>query len=142
MHATPLQPDPLGESTRPGTPLVIIAIDDDEMRDALADQLDAEDYQVVAIKTGSELMQYLYNSVSHQPQPDVVVCSAALEGIDGSQVCKISRAQNNVLPFIVLARSGEAGAFDALELGDDARVFTTPVDVDELKAEIARLTGA
>ena len=66
---------------------------------------------------------------------------AELDGIDGSQVCKISRAQDNLLPFIVVAREGEAAGFDALELLDDAVVVNRPVNLTELHAAVLQLAG-
>ena len=141
MHVAPPPADEFAESVQPQSALVVLALEDDELRAEIAEALTDDGHEVVTLKTGAELMQYLYNSISHQPQPDLVICGAALGGIDGAQVCKISRSQNELLPFIVLARPGEAGAYDELELGDDAVVFRS-MDVGALRAAVARITGA
>ena len=141
MHAEPLYTDSFEETAQPLTTLVVVADADARRRDALAQRLLDDGYDVVALETGPQLLQYLYNSVVHQLRPDLVICAAELEGIDGVQVCKISRAQDNLLPFIVLTRPGHAGAFDALELADDASVLSPDVDFEVLREEVSRLAG-
>jgi len=120
---------------------VVVAEGDPDRRDRVAERLMSDGYDVVALETGAQLLQYLYNSLVHETRPDLVICDAHLEGIDGSQICKISRAQNTLLPFIVLARPGEPGAFDSLELYEDACVLASDVGLDELRAAVVRLAG-
>jgi CheY-like chemotaxis protein len=125
----------------PGSILVVLAAADPDRREAIARMLRGEGYELVALETGAQLLQYLYNSLAQQTRPDLVICDAELEGIDGAQVCIISRAQDELLPFIVVARDGVAGDFDSLELADDACVVCADVDLDELKANVVRLAG-
>src|SRR4051812_31661510 len=106
---------------------ILIAEGDEVLRSGMARLLAAQGYEVVVLRTGAQLLQYLYNEGVHDGRPDLVICGAELEGIDGAQVCLISHAQDNLLPFIVLAREGEAAQFDALELMDDACVVNRPV---------------
>jgi two-component system response regulator MtrA len=140
MHAEPLSQAKVLPLKQEGT-RVVIAEGDDLLREALAESLSAEGYDVIAFKTGAQLLQYLYNEGLHEGRPDLVICAAELDGIDGSQVCKISRAQDNLLPFIVVARDGEAAGFDALELLDDAFVVKRPVNLTELHAAVLQLAG-
>jgi len=140
MQAEPLSQEPVLPLRQEGT-RVVIAEGDDTLRAMLAESLAAMGYEVVALKTGAQLLQYLYNEGLHEERPDLVICAAELDGIDGSQVCKISRAQDSLLPFIVLAREGEAAGFDALELLDDAFVVKRPVNFAELHAAVLQLAG-
>src|SRR5687767_10242618 len=121
--------------------LVVLAMRDGLRRRAIANLVAKRGYQVLVLGSGSELLQYLYNSVGEPQPPGLVVCDAELDGIDGAQVCKISRAQNSLLPFIVIARPGFPGAFDSLELGDDACVVTSDVDLEDLKFWVETLAG-
>src|SRR3954471_15831402 len=130
MHAEPSSPS-IWPSTSRAT-RVVVAENDEVLRTRIARTLAGEGYDVVVLRTGSQLLQYLYNEGMRDGRPDLVICGAELEGIDGAQVCLISHAQDNLLPFIVLAREGEAAQFDALELMDDACVVNRPVDFDEL----------
>ena len=141
MHAAPQSADAYELQTQPASPLVVLAQSDPERRAVTQMLLLDAGYDVVVLDTGSQLLQYLYNSVAHEARPDLVVCDAELEGIDGAQVCKISRSQDTLLPFIVLARPGPAGAFDSMELNDDACVFEPDVEPETLMAEVLRLAG-
>jgi CheY-like chemotaxis protein len=142
MHAAPSYADEFHESTQPSRTVVVLAASDDDRRDALAEQLTAEGYEVVAYKTGPELLQHLYNSVVHEARPDLVICSAELQGIDGAEVCRISRAQDSLLPFIVLAPMRDDDSNPLVELSDDACVLPASVDFEQLRAEVFRLVGA
>lgn len=136
MHAAPPYDDPFHESRQPSAPLVVIAVSGDQRRAQLQELLWGSGFDVVLLETGAQLLQYLYNSVAHEARPDLVICDAELDGIDGAQVCKISRAQDTLLPFIVLARPGTPGDFDSLELSDDACVLPADVEPRALKAAV------
>ena len=125
----------------PDRQTVVVAMGDGLRRRAVANMLGRYGYAVQVFGTGSELLQYLYNSVGEAHAPVLVLCDAELDGIDGAQVCKISRAQNSLLPFIVIARAGFPGAFDSLELGEDACVVTSDVDLEDLKFWVETLAG-
>ncbi len=140
MHSAPTYEDAFHESKQPHDGLVVVALNGAERLERVSGMLAAEGYEVVALRDGAELLQYLYNSVVHEQRPDLVVCDAELEGVDGAQVCLISRSQGTLLPFVVIARPGGPGAFDSLELADDAVVVSSDVDLDELKAAVSRLT--
>jgi len=142
MHAAPAYSDELDHRSHEQNALVVVAEGDAQRRDRIADMLVHEGYEVLALETGAQLLQYLYNSVVHESRPNLVICDAELEGIEGAQVCKISRAQDTLLPFIVLSRPGTAGDFDSLELSDDACVLPSDVELPELRAAVFRLAGA
>jgi CheY-like chemotaxis protein len=120
---------------------VVLAAADAQRRDAVGRMLRVLGYQLVALETGAQLLQYLYNSLAGTGRPDLVICDAELDGIDGAQVCIISRAQDELLPFIVVARPGVAGDFDSMELADEACVLNADVDLDELKLKVLQLAG-
>lgn len=141
MNAAPHWAEDLDAHRQPDATLIIVAEGDVSRREAVSDMLLREGYDVMSFDSGAELLQYLYNSISHQLGPALVICDAELAGIDGAQVCKISRAQNTLVPFIVLARPGTPGAFDSMELVDDACVLNADVDLAELKASVVRLAG-
>jgi DNA-binding response OmpR family regulator len=142
MHAAIAYSDSFHETVQPDAPLIVVADADLRLRDELVRRLSDGGYDVIPLETGSQLMQYLYNEGVHDVRPDLVICGAHLEGIDGTQVCKISRAQDSLVPFIVLARDGEAANFDALELIDDAVVLQRPLDFNELRDSVAQLVGS
>ena len=141
MHVAPQIADPFHEQKQQLSPLVVVALHDATRRESMQALLARAGFDVVVLDTGAQLLQYLYNSVAHEARPDLVICDAELDGIDGAQVCKISRAQDTLLPFIVLARPGTPGDFDSMELNDDACVLSSDVDPQELTAVVQTLAG-
>jgi len=139
MHVAPAIDDSFHESRQPGSARVVLALNEVSRLERIGELLVGRGYEVVALRDGASLLQYLYNSVVHESRPDLVICDAELEGVDGAQICMISRAQNSLLPFIVIARPGGPGAFDSMELSDDAVVLPADVDLDDLKAAVSRL---
>jgi DNA-binding response OmpR family regulator len=142
MHTALAYNDSFHETVQPVAPLIVVADRDQHLRNELVRRLSDEGYDVIPLETGSQLLQYLYNEGVHEMRPDLVICGAELEGISGSQVCKVSRAQDQMLQFIVLAREGEAANFDALELIDDACVLQRPLNFSELHEAVTQLAGA
>ncbi len=143
MHAVPEYADPFHERAeqQPVAPLVVVAMNEPGRRDRVIEALEDAGFDVVVLDTGAQLLQYIYNSVAHEARPDAVVCDAELDGIDGAQVCSISRAQDTLLPFVVFARPGTPGDFDFMELNDDACVVPADVEPATLMDEVRRLTG-
>ncbi len=139
MHAAPTVEDAFHETQQPASGLVVVAVNDAGRLDSLRETLSLEGYEVEALRDGAQLLQYLYNSVVHESRPDLVICDAELEGVDGAQICLIARSQGMLLPFIVIARAGPAGPFDSMELSDEAVVVSADVDLEELKAAVSRL---
>ena len=68
--------------------------------------------------------------------PDLVILDLGLPDIQGHELLRRWRAEQNVVPIIVLSsRTDEAGIVEALELGADDYV-TKPFGVNELLARI------
>lgn len=141
MHAAPALTDEFHDRQQLATKRVLIAETDGPRRESFAAMFEEDGYEVITLSTGEELFQYLYSERALTERPDVVICDAELKGIDGAQVCLITRAHDGDLPFIVLAREGVPGAFDALELQDEAVVLPSDVKFETLREAVGELAG-
>jgi CheY-like chemotaxis protein len=123
---------------------VLLAEEDDEVRERLADALAHDGYRVVAVEDGLELFDYLKLAVSSKgrlPLPDVIVSDAELAGCEGLSACRRVHAKYPSLPFVLLAPHDDSRSLrDASAAGVDD-VITKPVDVEDLRDTVFLLAS-
>ncbi len=117
---------------------VLVADDDASIRTIIAESLDNEGFDVIAVDCGSAVWQHVEEGVG-----DVLVCDVVLPDVDGLELVPRIRRLRPELPIIVISarntletavRATEAGAFEYL---------AKPFDLDELTACVNRaLSGA
>ena len=117
---------------------VLVADDDASIRTIIAESLDNEGFDVIAVDCGSALWQHVEEGLG-----DVLVCDVVLPDVDGLELVPRIRRHRPELPIIVISarntletavRATEAGAFEYLP---------KPFDLDELTACLNRaLSGA
>ena len=92
---------------------ILLVDDDDDLRDALADQLVlSEEFDVFEAATGSEGMEKA-KSAHH----DLIILDVALPDMDGREVCRLMRKQGVKTPILML--TGQDSDADTI-LGLDA----------------------
>ena len=93
--------------------------------------LEKEGFQVIGFKDGRQA----YEAIMADP-PDLVVLDVMLPGMDGFEVCKKIRSEENQVPIIMLtAKDEEIDKIVGLELGADD-YLTKPFNPRELVARI------
>jgi DNA-binding response OmpR family regulator len=114
-------------------PKVIIVDDDRDTREMLTLALDLEGYDVAQAANGIRLISSL-----HVDRPDVILLDVMMSWIDGFELCRSIKKNEEFhdIPVIFISarktpedlrRGTEAGAAD---------YFTKPVDIDKLIARI------
>jgi DNA-binding response OmpR family regulator len=97
----------------------------------LRDTLSFEGFRVLHAETGEAGLE----TVARE-RPDCVILDLMLPGMNGYQVCEAIRAQDQLVPIIMLtARSQEADKIRGLNVGADDYV-TKPFSIGELVARI------
>lgn len=110
---------------------ILIAEDDDHTRDALREVLTMEGYQVIPASDGLQAVDFF-----RAENPDFVCLDVMMPGLNGYEVCKQIRKQDEKVPILFLtAKAEEIDAVLGLELGADD-YMTKPFGVKEIIARI------
>ncbi|MCV3241571.1 response regulator transcription factor [Mesorhizobium sp. ZC-5] len=113
-------------------PVRILIVDDEPpIRKLLRVGLTTQGYTAIEATNGKTALERMADSA-----PDLVILDLGLPDIQGHDLLRRWRDENNLVPVIILSsRTDEAGIVDALQLGADDYV-TKPFGVNELLARI------
>ena len=112
---------------------ILIAEDEDAIRDFVIINLKRAGYEVVGVPDGEQALQVFEQS---EGDFDVAVLDIMMPGIDGFGVCEKIRAANNSIGIIMLsAKSQEMDKVRGLMMGADDYI-TKPFSPSELVARV------
>lgn len=110
---------------------ILIAEDDDNTRDGLREILTMEGYEVIPASDGLQAVDFF-----RVENPDFVCLDVMMPGLNGYEVCKQIRRQDEKVPILFLtAKAEEIDTVLGLELGADD-YMTKPFGVKEIIARI------
>jgi len=113
---------------------VLIIEDDPDIAQLITMHVREAGYEAIHVENGEDGLDTF-----RQSPPDLLVLDLMLPGIDGLEVCKQIRKQNERVPVLMLtAKSTELDRVLGLELGADD-YLTKPFSVVELMARIKAL---
>jgi DNA-binding response OmpR family regulator len=121
-----------------GRPVVLVADDDDDIRDLVAFRLDRAGYEVLRAGDGQEALD-----LARQHIPDLAVLDVMMPKLTGYDVTREMRADATTsrIPVILLtARVQEADVARGFEAGADDYV-KKPFSPQELKARVQAVLG-
>jgi two-component system KDP operon response regulator KdpE len=112
-------------------PLKVLVVDDEPpIRKLLRMGLSTQGYEILDAPSGKTALELMTE------KPDLVILDLGLSDIDGLELLRRFRQQNEGVPIVVLSSRGEEAAkVSALDLGADDYV-TKPFGMDELLARI------
>ncbi|NUM56345.1 MAG: response regulator transcription factor [Candidatus Hydrogenedentes bacterium] len=114
---------------------VLIAEDDENIRNGLAELLNNEGYSTVLARNGAEALELFRKAA-----PDFVCLDIMMPGANGYDVCREIRKKNANVPVIFIsAKSEEVDKVLGLELGADDYILK-PFGVREVLARIRAVT--
>jgi DNA-binding response OmpR family regulator len=114
---------------------ILIAEDDQYIREGLQDLLEAEGYQTFVAVNGMEAVNKY-----HEHSPNLVLLDIMMPEKDGYTVCREIRSHSNIVPVIFLsAKSEEIDRVVGLELGADDYIMK-PFGIREVVARIRAVT--
>ena len=117
-----------------GTPLILIAEDDPEVRQALERILSFEGYQHVSAGDGAAALEAI-----KEHQPSMIILDVMMPFVDGLEVCRTIRSRGDRTPVLMLtAREEIPDRVAGLDAGADDYV-AKPFSLDELLARIRAL---
>src|SRR5437588_2193571 len=105
----------------------ILVVDDDvQLRKIVTQNLEAEGYQVLAVRDGAEALEAI-----ERDAPDLVLLDVMLPRMDGFEVCQRVREFSAVPIIMITARGRGQDKVKGLDLGADD-YLTKPFRVDEM----------
>ncbi len=120
----------------------ILVVEDEELiREMLVLALEEEGYEVITAGDGRVAVENLKNSEPNSGEPgfDLVILDLMLPQINGLDICRLIRHQNNPVPILMLSAKGsETDRVLGLEVGADD-YLTKPFSVRELVARCRAL---
>jgi DNA-binding response OmpR family regulator len=114
---------------------ILIIDDEDDMRDFIAGQLEAN-FTILTAKDGTDGLEK-----ASQWQPDLIVCDVMMPGINGFDVTRTLKDNllTSHIPIILLtAHSSEKHRLEGIEAGADSYI-TKPFSLKYLSARIVKL---
>ncbi|WP_343070770.1 response regulator transcription factor [Nocardiopsis mwathae] len=113
---------------------MLVVEDEPSVRDAVADALELDGYQVTRASDGGSGLE----AVRRWP-PDAIVLDVLMPFMDGLTMCKRLRARGDRTPILILtARDAVGDRVEGLDAGADD-YLAKPFDLDELLARLRAL---
>ena len=109
---------------------ILIVEDEDNLRETLTLNLQAEGYRVQQAKDGEAGL-----SMARAETPDLVILDVMLPKLDGLTVCRILRRESGVPILLLTARGTETDKIVGLETGADDYIVK-PFSLGELLARV------
>lgn len=109
---------------------ILVVDDDKKIVDLVSLYLKRDGYAVLAAYDGQEALV-----LARRKQPDLIVLDLLLPEIDGTDVCRLLRAESQVPIIMLTARSTDTDKLLGLDLGADD-YMTKPFNPRELVARI------
>jgi DNA-binding response OmpR family regulator len=121
-----------------GTKLVVLAEDDGELREILAQALARDGNDVLAVGTGLELFAALRDpeGLCHGRKPDLVVSDFSMPGLTGIEVLAAIRRLGSTLPVILISAFIDAPLEAEVRRLGATTVFSKPFEVDDLRTAV------
>jgi DNA-binding NtrC family response regulator len=128
----------IGSSSQLGSPVrVLVADDDPDTREALAEALRNDGYEVIEAQNGWELLQHLATPDTEPAPVDLVISDVRMPGKNGLDVLAGLRwANGGSTPFILIT------GFSDLQMHAEARrlgataVLAKPFELDQLRTVV------
>lgn len=113
---------------------ILIVEDEESIRELLKLNLELENYEVVCLDNGKEVLKYY-----HQEHFDLILLDVMLPEVSGFQVCEQIRLVDMNIPILMLtAKDAQSDKLTGLKKGADD-YLTKPFNLEELLLRIEKL---
>jgi CheY-like chemotaxis protein len=120
--------------------IVVVAEDDDELRELLVTALESETRQIVEMEDGAELRDYLEFIAGRGVQgtlPDLILTDVHMPGASGLEVVSWARARGVRCPFVILTGFADDRLLEAAKNVGNTRVLSKPQTLEAIRSAAA-----
>jgi DNA-binding NtrC family response regulator len=129
----------VGEDAPTRAAQIIVADDDPDMRELLAQVLRSDGHEIAEARNGDELFQRLGSFWARGSEPDLVISDVRMPGCTGLGVLAHMNEDDRFAPVILITGFGDHELHArAITLGAVA-VLDKPFDLDELRELVRRV---
>ncbi|NNC32787.1 response regulator [Longimicrobium terrae] len=130
---SPVQPSDAAQAEAENRPVVLVAEDHEDSRDAMRTLLDAFGYRVVEAVNGRQAVE-----LAVAEHPDLILMDMMMPLVDGLQATREIRAEPSLAGVPVIALTAMEGARDRVLAAGCDDLVTKPIDV---RAFLGRVRG-
>lgn len=112
---------------------ILVVEDNKTLLDTLAYNLKREGYKALTVEDGRAALE-----IARKEKPALIILDVMLPGMDGFEVCRLLRKEQNVPILMLTARGEEIDRIVGLEMGADD-YLTKPFSMRELLARVKAL---
>jgi DNA-binding response OmpR family regulator len=119
---------------------VLVADEDDEARERVLAALIEDGHEVVGLRSGVELVEYLdFVARDSLRAPDLIATGAGLPRRSALQLLETLRGDGWTMPVVLLTWSGSSNVQSRVEMAGPAALVTKPFDVAEVRQAMLML---
>lgn len=123
-------------------PCILLAEDDVSFRQLLAESIREDGYQVMELRNGTELIQYMASTLMfalRYPKPALIITDLSMPGFNGLEIIAALKRARLWTKSILITGFGSVETHSrARHLGVEA-VFDKPFDIDELRVAVKKV---
>jgi CheY-like chemotaxis protein len=120
-----------GGTARKATPLVLVAEDNADSRDAMRTLLESLDYRVVEARDGEEAV-----SIAREKLPDLILMDMMMPLLDGFTATRELRADPRLASVPIIAITAMEGVYDRVAAAGCTDLYRKPIDVRRFLAAL------
>ena len=125
-------------------PRLVIAEDDQILRELLANALRGDGYHVIEVADGSELLDTLGSALLKRTEEpiDLIISDVHMPHWNGLTILRhLRQADWSMMPFILITAFGDEEVYqEAKRIGVSA-VFDKPFDIDDLRTAVMNIVS-
>lgn len=121
---------------------VLLAEEDELVREHLAQALREDGYDVIEVEDGFELLDYIFSfpGGSDASSVDVIIADAAMSGYGGVEVLDRLRRMHVGTPFVIISRRPDGALYEDAERAGADLVIGNVWDVEEVRSAVLLLS--